>query len=59
MFDNSKYVSAMKEKFNGTASAEGIKVKVVNLRKDIKINKSKLLKDVKEVINNKEDKNDK
>jgi hypothetical protein len=60
MFDNSKYVSAMKEKFNGTASAEGIKIKVVNLRKDIKIDKSKLLKDVKEVLTkNKEDKNDK
>ena len=43
----------MKEKFNGTASAEGIKVKVVNLRKDIKINKSKLLKDVKDVKDSK------
>ena len=49
MFDNSKYVSAMKEKFNGTTAAEGIKVKVVNLRKDIK----------KELNNNRKDKNDK
>ena len=60
MFDNSKYVAAMKEKFNGTTAAEGIKVKVVNLRKDISKEKHKIIKDVEKVLNkNKEDKNDK
>ena len=42
-------LKTMKEKFNGTTAAEGIKVKVVNLRKDIK----------KELNNNRKDKNDK
>ena len=60
MFDNSKYVAAMKEKFNGTTAAEGIKVKVVNLRKDISKEKHKIIKDVEKALNkNKEDKNDK
>ena len=40
MFDNSKYVQSMKEKFNGKASKEGIKVKIVDLNKTRKDDKN-------------------